>query len=130
LGQPEAAISQIERGIRLSPHDHLIPIGYAGLGSCHLLLGQVGNGLEYLRKAQALNPRLYFIHFRVAAALGLKGDLQQARAALAEGIRLRPELNSLAAWRAHRPWETNPQFTALADKTVYLGLRQAGLPDE
>jgi Tfp pilus assembly protein PilF len=129
FGQPEAAISQIERGIRLSPYDHLIPVAYSGLGLCHLLLGQVGDGLEYLRKAQALNPRLYFIHFNVAAALGLKGDLEQARAALA-GIKLRPELNSLAAWRAHRPWETNPQYTALADKTLYLGLRQAGLPDE
>jgi hypothetical protein len=94
------------------------------------LLGQVGDGVEYFRKAQALNPRLYFIHFGVAAALGLKGDLEQARGALAEGIKLRPELNSLAAWRAHRPYETNPQFTALADKTVYLGLRRAGLADE
>jgi len=130
LGQPEAAISQIERGIRLSPIDHLIPIAYSGLGFCHLLIGQVGDALEYLRKAQALNPRLYFIHFGVAAALGLKGDLRQARAALAEGIKLKPEVNSLAAWRANRPWETNPEFAKLAEKTLYAGLRQAGLPDE
>jgi adenylate cyclase len=130
LGQPEAAIPQIEKCVRLSPYDHLIPIAYTGLGLCHLLLGQVGNGVEYFRKARSLNPRLYFAHFGAAAALGLKGDLEQARAALAEGMKLRPELNSLAAWRAHRPWETDPEFTALADKTMYLGLRQAGLPDE
>jgi len=32
----------------------------------------------------------------LAAALGLRGDLDEARAALAEGVKLRPELNSLA----------------------------------
>jgi len=56
--------------------------------------------------------------------------LRQARAALAEGIKLKPEVNSLAAWRANRPWETNPEFAKLAEKTLYAGLRQAGLPDE
>ncbi|HEX3412355.1 MAG TPA: hypothetical protein VHT00_11595, partial [Stellaceae bacterium] len=83
-----------------------------------------------LRKARAANSQFFYIHFALAAAFGLKGDLDEAKAALAEGIKLRPEVNSLAAWRAHRPCETNPQFTALADKTVYAGLRRAGFPEE
>lgn len=114
----------------ISPIDHLIPVAYSGLDFCHLLLDQVDEAAEFLRKAQALNPRLYFIHFGVAAALGLKGDVEQARAALAEGVKLKPEINSLATWRAIRPWETNPEFEKLAEKTLYTGLRQAGLPDE
>jgi adenylate cyclase len=100
------------------------------LGLSHLLLGHVDEGIDFLRKARGGNPRFHYIHFGLAAALGLKGDLDEARAALAEGIKLRPELNSLAAWRANRPWETNPQFTALAEKTVYAGLRRAGFPEE
>lgn len=130
LGQPAAAIPQIEKGIRLSPYDFNIPVAYFGLGLCHLLLDHVDQGVDFLRKARAANPRYYFIHFGLAAALGLKGDLDEARAALAEGMKLRPELNSLAAWRARRPWETGPEFTALADKTVYVGLRRAGFPDK
>jgi adenylate cyclase len=118
LGQPEAAIPQIEKGIRLSPSDFNIAIAYWGLGLCHLLLDHVDEGIDLLRKARSANPQFYYIHFALAAAFGLKGDLDEARAALAEGIKLRPEVNSLAAWRAHRPWETNPQFTALADKTI------------
>jgi len=130
LGQPEAAILQIEKGIRLSPSDFNIAIAYWGLGLCHLLLDHVDEGIDLLRKARSANPQFYYVHFALAAAFGLKGDLDEARAALAEGIKLRPEVNSLAAWRAHRPWETNPQFTALADKTIYAGLRRAGFPEE
>jgi TolB-like protein/Flp pilus assembly protein TadD len=130
LGQPEAAIPQIEKGIRLSPSDFNIAIAYWGLGLCHLLLDHVDEGIDLLRKARSANPQFYYVHFALAAAFGLKGDLDEARAALAEGIKLRPEVNSLAAWRAHRPWETNPQFTALGDKTIYAGLRRAGFPEE
>jgi TolB-like protein/class 3 adenylate cyclase/tetratricopeptide (TPR) repeat protein len=130
LGQPEAAIPQIEKGIRLSPRDYAIVVAYWGLGMSHLLLGHLDEGIGFLRKARAANSQFFYIHFALAAAFGLKGDLDEAKAALAEGIKLRPEVNSLAAWRAHRPWETNPQFTALADKTVYAGLRRAGFPEE
>ena len=130
LGRPEAAILQIDKGMQLSPYDYSIPVANWSLGLSHLLLGRVDEGIDFLRKARGANPRFYYIHFGLAAALGLKGDLGDARAALAEGIKLRPELNSLAAWRAHRPWETNPQFTTLAEKTVYAGLRLAGFPDE
>ena len=130
LGQPEAAILQIDKGMQLSPYDYSIPVANWSLGLSHLLLGRVDESIDFLRKARGANPRFYYIHFGLAAALGLKGDLDEARAALAEGIKLRPELNSLAAWRANRPWETNTQFTALAEKTVYGGLRRAGFPEE
>jgi hypothetical protein len=79
---------------------------------------------------RAADPRSFGIHLSLAGALGLGDDLDEAKVEIAEAIKLKPEVNSLAAWRAHRPWETNPQFTALADKTVYAGLCRAGFPDE
>ena len=130
LGQPEAAILQIDKGMQVSPYDYNTRVANWSLELSHLLLGRVDEDIDFLRKARGANPRFYYIHFGLAAALGLKGDIEDARAALAEGIKLRPELNSLAAWRAHRPWETNPQFTALAEKTMYVGLHRAGFPDE
>jgi hypothetical protein len=45
-------------------------------------------------------------------------------------MKLKPDVNSLLQWRAESPWYTNIQFMALAEKTLYAGLRQAGFPDE
>jgi hypothetical protein len=76
------------------------------------------------------NPRVYISHFYLAAALALSGDLDEARTALAEGIMLKPEVNSPAAWCTYRPWETNPKYLALRAKTLDVGLHRAGFPVE
>jgi adenylate cyclase len=90
----------------------------------------VDEATDLLRKSRAANPRLWYVHLRLAGALGLRGDLDEARAAVAEAIKLKPDVNSLARLRAYRPFETNPQFMALAQNTLYVGLRRAGFADE
>ena len=60
----------------------------------------------------------------------LKGDLDAARSAVAELMKLRPEINSVASWRAENLFYTDPRFTALAEKTLYAGLHRAGFLDE
>ena len=82
LGQPEAAIPQLEKSTRLSPHDPWIALNYDALGRCHLLLGRVDEAIDLFRKARATSPRYYFVHLHLAAALGLKDELNEARAAL------------------------------------------------
>ena len=129
LGQPEAAIPELEKGIRLGPYDTASPSAYSMLSLAHLLLGHVEQAIEFARQARARNPRLYFTHMLLAAALGFKGDLEDARAALAEGIRIRPEFNSLARLHAYATWG-NARFRALRENTFDLGLRRAGMPDE
>jgi len=129
LGQPDAAIPEIEKGIGLGPYDTASPGAYSMLSLAHILLGRVEQAIELSRTARARNPRLYFPHMLLAAALGLKDDLDEAKAALAEGIKLRPEFVSLARLRAYTTWG-NPQFKALREKTLDLGLRRAGMPDE
>jgi hypothetical protein len=66
----------------------------------------------------------------LAGALGLRGDLGEAKAEIAEAIKLEPEVNSLAALRAYYPWITSPPLWALREKTVNVGLRRAGFPDK
>jgi adenylate cyclase len=73
---------------------------------------------------------LHWIHKRLAGALGFKGDIEEAKAALAEAIRLNPEINSFARWRAHEPWITGSQYWALLEKTLNIGLRRAGFPED
>jgi tetratricopeptide (TPR) repeat protein len=129
-GQPEAAIPYTEKAIRLSPHDPNIGVFYLGMGVSRLLLGNVDEAVEWLLKARAANPRLYHIDLELAGALGLKGDFDGARAAIAEAIKLKPEVTSLARWRAVQPLIANPAGWALREKTVNVGLRRAGFPEE
>jgi TolB-like protein/Tfp pilus assembly protein PilF len=128
LGQPEAAIPYIEKALLLDPQGVNYNITYLNLGRCHLLLGHVNEAIELLSKSRAANPRYWVAHLWLAGALGLRGDLDEARAALAEGIRLKPEINSMARWGAYAM--INPQYSALRAKTVDIGLRRAGMPEE
>ena len=129
LGQPEAAIPKIEKGIRIGPHDTTSPSAYSMLGLAHLLLGRVEEAIELSMQARARNPQLYHPHMLLAAGLGLKGELGQARAALHEGVRIRRQFNSLARLREYWTWGS-PQYLAQREDMIYHGLRRAGMPDQ
>jgi adenylate cyclase len=129
LGQPEAGIPYIEKAIRLSPREPSLPNMHRALGVCHLLLGQVDEAVDLLRRARAGQPQFWYIHYWLAGALGLKGEIEEAKAALAESLTLNPEVNSLAQQRASHPWGTTG-YWELYEKTMNVGLRQAGLPNE
>jgi TolB-like protein/class 3 adenylate cyclase/Tfp pilus assembly protein PilF len=129
LGQPEAALPHLEDALQLNPHQtQNVWYNYFWLGYCHLLLGQTDQAIDYFRKSYAANPR--FPPLFLAAALGLRGDVDEAKALLAESLKLKPELNSLAALAKGPNWNASPQFAALREKTVDVGLRRAGLPDK
>jgi hypothetical protein len=66
----------------------------------------------------------------MAGAYGLKNDLPKARTALAESLRLKPALRSLARMRAENRWLSNSQYWALQEKTLNAGLRRVGFPDQ
>ena len=129
LGHPEAAVPYLEKAIRLSPRDPNLYTAYFFLGWCLLFLDHIDKGIEFLRKAAAENRQIWFLPFTLAAGLGLRGDIDEAKAALAESLRLKPEMNSVARCRAV-PGKENPRFLALMEKTVYAGLRLAGMPEE
>jgi hypothetical protein len=93
------------------------------------MLNQVGPAIDLLIKSRAANPRPWFTHFAVAAATGLKGDLDEAKGAIGESLTLNPEVDSLVRFRARRPWG-NSRYWDLFEKTAAAGLRRAGLPDE
>ena len=130
LGEPGDGIPHIEKAIRLNPRDPNVAGHYWALGACHLLLGRVDQAADLLRRARAENPRYWYVHLWLGGALGLRGNLDEARTALAEAIKITPEINSMARWRANIPALKNPQYQTLLEKTVNAGLRQAGFPDE
>ena len=129
LGQPELGLPYCERALQLSPRDQNIVYLYSGLGACHLLLGQADKAVSFLRKARAENPRLWYIHMWLAAALGLRGDIEEAGQSLRELLKIRPELSSLSELYGNSHTPPSPQYRVLAKKTVDLGLRRAGMPE-
>jgi tetratricopeptide (TPR) repeat protein len=129
LGRPQEGIPLDWKAIHLDPHEAKAAPTYWALGHSHLLLGDVGEAIDLLRKARALNPRYWFIPLSLASALGLRGDLDEAKAVLAEAIKLKPELNSLARWRDYSH-AGNSEYWALWEKMAAIGLRRIGFPDE
>jgi tetratricopeptide (TPR) repeat protein len=130
LGEPEAAIAPLEQGIRLTPDAPNLAIGYWALGTCQLLLGRVDQAIDLLQTARAADPRLWVPYLYLAGAYGLKGDFDKARSALAESIRIKPAVKSLARMRAENRWLSDPRYQALQVKTLNVGLRRAGFPDQ
>jgi adenylate cyclase len=130
LGEPEVALPYFEKAIRLNPQHKNIAFFYFGLGSCNVFLDHLDEAIDFYRKARAANSRIYFIHFYLSAALALRGDIDEAKVALAEFRKLKPELRSLAD--LHRSWTnlSSPPFAALWAKTVDVGLLRAGFPAE
>jgi hypothetical protein len=72
----------------------------------------------------------------ISFIIGLQGrsasraNLDEARAEIAASLKLHPEINSLAQWRQAVPWAINPEYRALEEKTLNIGLRRAGFADE
>jgi hypothetical protein len=97
-----------------------------------LVSNHVDEAIDLFIKARTANPRVWTTAYGLAGALGLRGDFDGAKAALADSLKLKPEVNSLAQWYAWLPWtsKTNaPQFWTMQDKTLDEGLRRIGFPE-
>jgi adenylate cyclase len=129
LGHPADAIPVIDASVRLNPRESNAAFSDWALGTCHLLLGHTDEAADLLLKARAENPRVYYFQIYLAGALGLRGDIDEARSALAEAIRLKPQADSLARWAAVQPWIGNRPLMVLRENTLDVGLRRAGMPD-
>jgi TolB-like protein/Tfp pilus assembly protein PilF len=130
LGDPAAAIPLAEKRIRLNPNDPNIALAYWSLGLAHLLQGHLPQAIDWLTKARAANPRIYYVDLDLAAALALSGDLDGAHEALAASLKLKPEINSMRRQLARWAYTNNPAYRAMAEKTIDAGLRKAGMPED
>jgi TolB-like protein/tetratricopeptide (TPR) repeat protein len=132
LGQPEAALPHFEKSLQLNPQNQNIFYTYFWLSYNHLILDNTSAAIDFARKTSAANPRFPWGYLVLAAALGLRDDIDQARAALAAAVKLRPEFNSFVQLRAIPNYKAadNPRAVALREKTLEAGLRRAGMPDE
>jgi TolB-like protein/class 3 adenylate cyclase len=131
VGPIEEVIPAQEQAIRLSPRDPAIPLWYYRIGVAHLLQSRIEEAVLWLEKSRSANAELWFVHAYLASAYALDGEGERAATELTEARKLGGEGSwlSIARIRASARYET-PAIRALAEATIYEGLRKAGLPEE
>ena len=125
LGEPEKAMPEIAEAFKRSPLDPQLGIWHLSLGRAHLLLRRWDQAIEANLKARALQKGFINIHLALAAAYAERGEQQPARTSLADALELRPELT--LAWLKTHPFSNERAYLALANASLYDGLRKAGL---
>jgi len=120
LGRFEQAKSDAQQAMRLSPRDPLIGLFHVHLGSAELGLGHFDAAIDDYHKAIDLGMQNnMWPYASLAAANALAGKMDDAKTALAEVHRLKPEL-------------TMKSLIPLAPPipNLFDGLRKAGMPEE
>jgi adenylate cyclase len=122
-GRPEEAIENIERGMRLSPRDLTMHFAFSYLAQAHFGAGRYEDAVDWAQRSLQQRPDYDHAYRTLAASHAHLGQLDEARAALREAVRIVPEF-SLAGIKLH--WSgSDPYFV---DR--YLdGLRKAGLKE-
>jgi tetratricopeptide (TPR) repeat protein len=130
-GSLEEVIPLMEQAIRLSPRDPQLDVWYRLLGLVHLLQSDTGEAIFWLEKARSANPEHSSSPALLASAYGLNGETERAAAELAEARRLSSDdrFSSLDRLRTRGYWGV-PKVSALYESTAFVGLREAGMPEE
>jgi hypothetical protein len=96
------------------------------VGLAKLQLGADTEAVAWLRRSIDANRNSPVTHFALAAALGLQGSLDEARAAAMAGLALNPTF-TIRRLQASQPSD-NSIYLAGRER-LYMGLRLAGVPE-
>ena len=119
LGRTEAARSDLQTAMRLSPRDPGSGFWHVQLGDVAVNAGQLDLAIDEYHRAIDLGFRTFIPYENLAAVHALQGKEDQSKAELAEALRLKPDLTM--KWLvAHAP--NLPK--------LFEGFRKAGLPEE
>ena len=122
-GKAEEAAGPLNEAVRLSPRDPFCFLWIYLLGFATFLAGRYGEALEHLERSLHLNPNIPGPYRVRAACLSELGRLEEARAALAEFLRLVPG-STITSMRAQLPLKNPGDFERYAG-----ALRRIGLPE-
>jgi tetratricopeptide (TPR) repeat protein len=122
LGQFEQAKSDAQQAMRLSPRDPRMASFHDYLATAELGLGHFDATIEESSKAIDAGYKVFQPYLRLATAHALKGDIDEAKTAMAEARRLNPKLS--VKWLM-----ANKTFSGFT-QPWYDALRKSGLPEE
>ncbi len=122
-GRMEEAIFHIDQALRLSPHDPSLWTFITGRAIALLLLHRYAEAADDARHALRQPSANFLTPATLASALGHLGKIDDARVALEQVYRLRPDFSGPLVTRLFR-------FRQETGRACFLdGLRKAGLPD-
>ena len=98
-----------------------------GAGMANVLMGRDEEALPWLQRSIAITPASGRSHLMLAAAYQRLGRFEQARAAIAEGLRLRPGTNRQSVWPPMK--NASPICIAAWERVVQAEV-DAGLPEQ
>jgi TolB-like protein/class 3 adenylate cyclase len=126
LGRGAETEAHINEAFRLSPRDTLAHRWMVWVGLAKVQLNKDTEAVLWLRRGLDANRNYSAAHFVVAAVLAQLGELDNARAAVQDGLALDPSftirrLRSIV-------WSDNPTYVAGRERFIE-GMRLAGVPE-
>ena len=119
-GQPAEALQAFSVAMRLDPH--FPPIVLHFVAQAHFALGDHDAAIKLLKERIARNPGTDSSRMLLAAAYGHLGQIEEARAAWAELLKINPDFSLEQRERA-LPYKNTSDFQRIVE-----GLAKAGLP--
>jgi TolB-like protein/DNA-binding winged helix-turn-helix (wHTH) protein len=129
-GSLEEYIPLVKEAIRLSPQNPMNGVWFGRVGLLHLLQSRIGEAVLWLEKARNANPGFPYIHSRLAAAYGLKGETALAASELAEARRLSGDDQYSSVAQLKTQYLGVAKVAALYEQVYFAGLRIAGMPEK
>jgi adenylate cyclase len=120
--QPQKAIGNFERALRLSPIDPMNFNNYVGLGSANEVAQEYDKAAAFYRRALEERPNAGWIYRNLASSLSGAGRIEEAQRAFAEMMRYYPDL-TVAKFKQAMVFSIVP-LNRMAEN-----LRKLGLPD-
>src|SRR5262245_9410567 len=122
IGEARRAIDVINHYLRVDPL--FAPFASGLLGSAHYMLKEYAQALPFLLECVSMAPNFRLGHVFLAATYAQMGKLLEARAAVAELMRLEPNYTISGTARP------TTKFKNVEDDQHYFdGLKKAGLPE-
>jgi adenylate cyclase len=122
-GRPAEGLKSLEHAIVLSPDDPVLFNAYAGIATCHFLLANYQEAVQWVQKSLHDRPGMVWANRLLATAAAHAGDLDLARAAVQRLITAHPDLTIRQVIGAIHNIDGS-----YLDRYVH-GLRLAGLPE-
>jgi TolB-like protein/Tfp pilus assembly protein PilF len=123
FGQPELAISDLERAMRLSPRDAFMFLTHGQMAAAHLFAGRYDEAVQWADSSLRLLPHHVTAHRVLVAAHALAGRTDAARRTWLVYRKLDPETR-LTTLSERLAIPSGPSLAKFAE-----GLRLAGMPE-
>ncbi len=125
LGQAEQGVAEFDAAIRLSPRDPVLWAFECTKAHALVMLGRYEEAVEWARRSTRHPTAGVWASIALANALGHAGDRDQARAALADLLKMKPDV-TLAFIKSHLPFNRESDFEHYAAGLIKAGLEPGG----